>query len=173
MLSVNTAEIIKKADEIVRLCETRNPRSIARELGINIMEYHFKKQKGAYKVVMKNRYVFLKDDMNPIMTDIVLWHEIGHDQFHRDEAIKVGIFKEFNIFDMQQNRMEYEANIFASQGSLDDNDVLECVEQGYDVYQIARALRSDINLVILKIDTLIQKGYRLRRMDHRNDFLKS
>ena len=35
-------------------------------------------------------------------------HEIGHDALHREEAIKAGGFKEFNIFDMRQSRMEYE-----------------------------------------------------------------
>ena len=173
MLTANTLKIIKKADSIVRMCETRNPRKIAHELGITIFECPFTVQKGAYKVVLKNRYIFLKDDLNSVMADIVLWHEIGHDQFHRAEAVSNGAFKEFNIFDMQENRMEYEANIFASQGSLADEDVLDCIERGYDIYQIARALHSDINLVVLKVDTLIQKGYRLRRMEHRNDFLKN
>lgn len=172
MLTSATHEIIKKADSIVRMCETRNPRQVAKELGIIVFDRSFSKQKGAYTVVMKNRYVFLKEDLHPVMADIVLWHEIGHDQFHRDKAVKNGAFKEFNIFDMQQNRMEYEANIFAAQASLDDDDVLECIEYGYDIQQTARALRSDINLVILKVDTLIQQGYRLRRMEHRNDFLK-
>lgn len=172
MLTANTLEIIKKADSIVRLCETRNPRKIAQELGITVFKRPFSVQKGAYTVLLKNRYIFLKEDMHPVMENIVLWHEIGHDQFHRDKAVKVGTFKEFNIFDMQQNRMEYEANIFASQGSLADDDVLDCIDRGYDTYQIARALHSDMNLVILKVDTLIQQGYRLRRMEHRNDFLK-
>lgn len=173
MLTANTIEIIKKADSIVRRCETRDPRKVARELGILVREYPFNDQKGAYKVILRNRFVFLKQDLHPVMSDIVLWHEIGHDQFHRGIAIKQGEFREFNIFDMQENRMEYEANIFAAEASLADDDVLDCIERGYDVQMIARALRSDINLVVLKIDTLIQQGYRLRRMEHRNDFLKS
>ena len=41
----------------------------------------------------------------------MLWHEIGHDILHRQEAVAAGGFKEFNIFDMRENRMEYEANI--------------------------------------------------------------
>lgn len=48
------------------------------------------------------------------MEKIVLLHELGHDTLHRDEATKVGGFKEFNIFDMRDNRMEYEANIFVA-----------------------------------------------------------
>jgi len=73
---------------------------------------------------------------------------------------------------MQDNRMEYEANIFASQVALPDDDFLELAERGYDTQQIAKALNSDINLVALKADTLISKGYRLRPQEHRSDFLK-
>lgn len=106
------------------------------------------------------------------MEKIVLLHEIGHDVLHRNEAIKVGGFKEFNIFNMQDIRMEYEANIFASQVSLSDDDFLELCERGYNTQQIAGALNSDINLVALKADTLISQGYRLRQQEHRNNFLK-
>ena len=112
-------------------------------------------------------------------------HEIGHDALHREEAVKAGGFKEFNIFDMRQSRMEYEANIFASQISLPDDEILEYIENGYDIQQIARAMHSDINLVALKTDThsdinlvalktdtLIAQGYRFRHQEYRNQFLK-
>lgn len=102
----------------------------------------------------------------------MLWHEIGHDVLHRQEAVAVGGFKEFNIFDMRENRMEYEANIFASQASLPDDTILEYIENGYDIQQIARAMCSDINLIALKVDTLIAQGYQLRKQEHQNDFLK-
>ena len=73
---------------------------------------------------------------------------------------------------MRENRMEYEANIFASQASLPDDTILEYIENGYDIQQIARAMCSDINLIALKVDTLIAQGYQLRKQEHQNDFLK-
>ena len=48
------------------------------------------------------------------MENIVLLHELGHDTLHREEATKAGGFEEFNIFDIRDSRMEYEANIFAT-----------------------------------------------------------
>ena len=68
--------------------------------------------------------------------------------------------------------MEYEANVFATQIALPDVDFLELAERGYDVQQIAAALHSDINLVALKADTLISRGYRLRPQEHKRNFLK-
>lgn len=171
-MAFTTAEIVKKANKIVADCDTRDPYKAAKELGIQLLYRDFDKQRGAYKVIMRNRFVFLKTDMHPVVEKIVLWHEIGHDILHRNEAIKAGGFKEFNIFDMRENRMEYEANIFASQATLEDETILEFIQYGYDIHQIARAMRSDINLVALKIDTLIAQGYELRQQEHRNDFLR-
>lgn len=168
----NTSEIVKKANRIVQMYETRDPLKIASELGIEVIPCNFKQQCGAYKVILRNRFILIKNDLNPVMKRIVLWHEIGHDLLHRSETIASGGFREFNIFDMRENRMEYEANVFASQGSLADDEILEYIEQGYDIQQIAKALYSDINLVALKVDNLINDGYRLRRQEHRNDFLK-
>ena len=168
----NTSEIVRKANHLVKECGTRDPNRIARELGIEVMPCDFKRQKGAYKVILRNRFIFIKQDLHPVMSNIVMLHEIGHDILHQSEAIAAGGFKEFNIFNMQDIRMEYEANIFASQVALDDDEFLELCEKGYDIQQIARALRSDINLVALKSDTLISQGYRLRQQEHTNDFLK-
>lgn len=168
----STSEIVRKANQIVRQCGTRDPHKIAEELGIEIMYCPFTSQKGAYRVIMRNRFMFVKEDLHPVMENIVLLHELGHDSLHRDEATKAGGFKEFNIFDIRDSRMEYEANIFATQIALPDDDFLELAEQGYDVQQIASAMHSDVNLVALKADTLISQGYRLRPQEHRNDFLK-
>lgn len=168
----STSEIVHRANQIVKLCGTRDPHRIADELGIEIMYCPFKSQKGAYRVIMRNRFMFVKEDLHPVMENIVLLHELGHDSLHRDEATKVGGFKEFNIFDIRDSRMEYEANIFASQIAIPDDDFLELAEQGCDVQQIARAMHSDVNLVALKADTLISQRYRLRPQSYKNKFLK-
>lgn len=168
----STSEIVRKANQLVIQCGTRDPHKIAEELDIEIMYCSFKAQRGAYKVIMRNRFMFVKDDLHPVMENIVLLHELGHDSLHRDEATKVGGFEEFNIFDIRDSRMEYEANIFATQIALPDDDFLELAEQGYDVQQIASAMHSDVNLVALKADALISQGYRLRPQEYKNRFLK-
>ena len=149
-----------------------DPYRIAEELGINILYRDFKKQRGAYKVILKNRFIFLQNGLHPVIEQIVLWHEIGHDMLHRQEASLNGGFQEFNIFDMRENRMEYEANVFAAQASLPDDTIIEYIKDGYDIQQIAKAMHSDINLIALKVDTLNSQGYQFRKQEHRNDFLK-
>ena len=104
------------------------------------------------------------------MNTIVCAHELGHDQLHREFA-KSTPMQEFMLYDMTSRR-EYEANIFASELLLDDGEVLDYVSKGYDSMQIAKATSTDINLVALKVDSLIRNGHTLREQEHNSKFLK-
>lgn len=161
--------IVGKAKKLVLEHETRNPDRLAESLGIIILPTSFKKQKGLYKIIERNRFIIIKDDLESPLREIVLLHEIGHDALHRREAKE---FHEFNIFDMQNNTMEYEANLFAAEISLPDEEILEYIYQGYNAAQISSAMYSDINLVALKVAELNRRGYGFRSLEHRNDFLK-
>lgn len=171
-MSYSTIEIAEKATKLIEKWGTYDPYEFAESSGIYILKRNFKKQKGAYKVILNNRFIFINENLDPIMENIVFWHEIAHDVLHRSEAVSAGGFQEFNIFDMRKNRMEYEANVFAAQVTLDDNEILEYILKGYDIQQVAQIMNSDINLVALKVDILISQGYDLRSQEHRSDFLK-
>ena len=165
----STDNIIRRADALVRSTGTRDPERIAEALGIIVMDVNFEKQKGIYKVILRNRFIFIKSDLSEVMRRIVLLHEIGHDQLHRRLA---DAFQEFQIFDMSRNVMEYEANLFAAQIALPDEEILDYIRSGCDAAQIAMATASDINLVALKVSELSRRGYTFRDVDHRSDFLK-
>ncbi len=164
-------QIIEKGASMVRQFDTRDPFRIADELGI-IVRYSndFKRLKGMYRVIKRNRFIFLNANMSDRMTRIVCAHEIGHDQFHRHLATDACL-QEFMLYQMQ-DRPEYEANIMATELLLDTQDVLELVGDGFDVEQIARTLNSDINLVALKLGSLHNAGYQVRFPEFRSDFLK-
>lgn len=172
LLDIQTLEIVQTANRLVDTFGTRDPHRIAQALGIEVISVDFKRQRGAYKVLMRNRFIFIKNDLDPVMERVVMLHEIGHDVLHRKEAVKAGGFKEFNIFNMRENRMEYEANVFASQVSLDDEEILEYIHYGYDIQRIASAMHTDANLVALKTDALIAQGYCLHHQEYENRFLK-
>ena len=163
-----TSHIIRAAEGIVQRFETRNPDRIAGDLGIHIMECPLGNLKGMYKIIERNRFIFLNSNLEEVMRGIVLLHEIGHDQLHRKEA---ELFQEFNLFDMAANQMEYEANLFAAQIALPDEEILEYVYQQYTDAQIAQIMRSDINLVALKISELARRGHELRVPEHKRNFL--
>ena len=83
---------------------------------------------------MKNKFVTLNSNLDDVMTAIVLAHEIGHDRVHRNDlGSGQYAFQEFNLFNMRANRKEFEANVFASQILLDSEELLEYVNQGFDI----------------------------------------
>ena len=89
-MDIQTLEIVRKANRLTNELGTNDPHKIARELGIEVIPLSFKKQRGAYKVLMRNRFIFIKDDLHPVMERIVMLHEIGHDALKTDTLIAQG-----------------------------------------------------------------------------------
>jgi Zn-dependent peptidase ImmA (M78 family) len=164
-----TDEIIRCADKLVRRTGSREPELIALDLGITIMDVPFKTQKGVYKIIERNPFIFIKEDLDERMRRIVLLHEIGHDRLHRHQAKQ---FQEFRLFDMTNNTMEFEANLFAAQVALPDDVILDYIYQGYSVDQIAGEMESDINLVAIKVSDLCRRGYSFRVPEHETNIFR-
>jgi len=169
---MNTSEAITKdVRELMDMFDTRDPFRIASKLGIEIMYTDaLKRLKGMYRVIKRNRFIILNSKNSDKMNRIVCAHELGHDRLHREYA-KENTLKEFMLYDMS-TRQEYEANVFAASLLLDDETMLEYIKNGYDAEQIASATRTDINLVALKVDTLIREGYPLREQWYDSRFLR-
>lgn len=168
-----TSKMLSKVGtSLVRRFGTRDPFQIAGELGISVLlREDFGSLKGMYRVIKRNRFIFLNKDLGDRMLRIVCAHELGHDQLHRNLA-KGSAIQEFMLYDMT-TKPEYEANIVAAEILLDIDEILEYIyDYGYTSEQIARAMGTDINLVALKIAHLAETGYDLRRIEHRSDFLK-
>ena len=120
---MDDAKIIKKVRKYVRTYGTRNPESLARVLGVRICDADFVALKLVYKVIKRTPFIFIKKDLNPVMRKIVLLHELGHHALHRKEA---QIFQELNLFtDMTVSQMKYEANLFAAEILLPDDEILD------------------------------------------------
>lgn len=165
-------QLSRVGSRLVKRCGTRDPFEIAEQIGVNVMFCeNFGTLKGMYRVIKRNRFIFLNQDLDENTLRIVCAHELGHDQLHRQMA-KNHPIQEFVLYSMK-SVPEYEANIVASEILIDSNEVLDYIfDYGYTAEQIARAMSTDINLVALKISHLVTLGYPLRTLDHRSDFLK-
>lgn len=172
-MGYSVEKIADTADALIARFRTRNPEELASCLHITVMERNFRKQKGAYVVEMGNPFIFVRKDLDPVLRRIVIMHEIGHDRLHRAEAGSQCYFREFELFNMEASRMEYEANLMAAQLLLPDEEILEFIHAGYDTQQVALAMHSDTNLVALKNDILIARGHIFRRQEHDSRFLRS
>ena len=58
----NHNEAVRTADRLVRKYGTRDADQLAEALGLIVMPRAFKHQKGVYKVIERNRYIFIKQD---------------------------------------------------------------------------------------------------------------
>ena len=153
--------IYKEACRLVKLAGTRDPFQISKEIGVHVIyDYDFNELKGMYKIIQRNRFIFINGNLNERDRRMVCAHELGHDRFHQHFA-KTSALQEFMLYDMQ-SKPEYEANIFAAELLIDDDDILSLVKENYDIYQMASELGEDMNLILIKIDELRKRGHDLR-----------
>ena len=152
-------DAVSVANKVFRTYENRRPERIAKEMGILIIPAPFKKQKGAYKVIERQPIIFINDSLHPVVREIVFGHELGHHLLHREEAIQAGGFQEFNLFDMRENRMEYEANLFAADLLLEDDDVAEMSKnEDLNYFGFCSSLNASPELMSFKLYSLMKRG---------------
>lgn len=170
-MSVNY--IYDSVQKKIKKSGTRNPFNIAEDNGIMlIFDSNLNKMKGMYTIIKRNRIIIINNNMPERMQQIVCAHELGHDALHRQFA-KDGGLREFMLYDMK-SRPEYEANMYAADLLLDDDEVMELAKDGYDMQQVAGMLYTDINLVGLKMASMNYRGCDLRiGIEPRSDFLGS
>ena len=146
---INAESIHDKASEVVRQCGTRDTLRIAKELGIRVYyNDNFEDLLGMYTYKWKHRIIFLNSRLDDFDLQMVCGHEVGHDLFHRELA-KEDALKEFILFNMK-NSTEYEANAFVAHVRIGDDEMIEMMKQGYDVVQIAAAMGTNVNLMLIK-----------------------
>ena len=159
------------ANKLIKQYKSRNPYELADYMGVTVMlRDDFTKLKGMYTIIARKRFIFINSNLHPHMQRTVCAHELGHDQLHRELASE-RCFQEFVLYDMSL-RPEYEANVFASELLLPDDEILDLIGLEYDNIQIAQTMNSDPNLVGIKASLLLNRGYNFRIPGYRSDFLK-
>ena len=139
---------------LIRRYHTNDPFEIAAALDITVMERSdFQRQKGAFKVVLHNSFIFINATMSNEMKRIVCAHELGHALLHRSLGKTQECLMEFELFNIT-NSTEYEANLFAANLLLDDQSIESLIQDGFDVVQIARSLGTNVNLLLLKLQQM-------------------
>lgn len=170
-MTVDRTLAVQKAEQLRKKCATCDPFAIAKQLGIEVRYMEsFRQLKGMYAVIARNRFIFLNANNSEEMNRIVCAHELGHDQLHR-EAAKGEPLQEFSLWDLSGVR-EYEANLFAAQLLLQDEEILSHALAGKTCAEIAALTETDPNLVALKTECLKEKGFALNAQIYENKFLK-
>ena len=147
---------------------TRDPFRICREKGIEVMfRDDFTGQKGAFSLMLNVPFIFINNKLSDEMKRIVCAHELGHAMLHRKLCQKRTnqTIYEYEIFDIRDST-EYEANIFAANLLIDENELNEYMSYGYDIVQTARAMNLNVNLLLIKLHEMKDNEALLYALPH-------
>ena len=134
------------------LCDALGVRIRLKDLGTDVKAYYF------YQSRIRN--IVLNVRVSDVVRNILVGHELGHDRLHKDIAMLRG-FQELELFD-RATPAEYEANIFAAELLIDDNELLTLLnDEDMSFFDVARQLYVPADLLDFKFRILKHKGYRL------------
>ena len=159
------------AQELIIKYDTRDPFELCKAIGVEVFYADLGSLKGMYKYLKKNRFAVINENLDSFTKRLVCAHELGHDILHQNLAKQVCL-QEFMLYDMK-SRPEFEANLFASEILLSDDNILILAHEGLDIEQISKELCTDINLIALKVSSMNTRGYRFNNtIDAKSDFLR-
>lgn len=162
------------AEKLTRKYDTRNPYKICDALGVRIRIKDLGTDIKAYYFYQSRiRNIVLNSRVSDVVRRILVAHELGHDRLHKDIAMLKG-FQEVELFD-RAIPAEYEANLFAAELLIDDNEVLELLNnEDMSFFDVARELYVPAALLDFKFRVLKYNGYRIEAPYIANgDFLKN
>lgn len=128
--------------------------------------------KGFFIVHCRQKHITVNSDLPDELQRVVLAHEIGHCVLHCSSG-SMAAFHETVLFDTVDFK-EYEANIFASELLLTDDDVLDALNDDMFFFQAASVLCVPSEMLDFKFRVMKRKGYKLESpiISH-GDFLKN
>lgn len=102
--------IKRKVDELIYEWGTREPIRLCKYLGIRVKYGDYGSIKGAFRVILDKKCIFINDNLEENEKKIILSHELGHAILHSNESIQELLMFEHMV---KSGKLENEANLFA------------------------------------------------------------
>lgn len=136
-------------NKLVNKYGTRNPFTLADELGIIVQFSDIKSLCGFYTPLKRQRVILLnsrlQNDENEKLLNAVMAHELGHAILHRDSQCYFYSDRTFFL----KSKPELEANTFAAELLISNEDIWE--HRSYTTEQLAGITGYEKRLVELRI----------------------
>lgn len=136
-----------------RLCEMMGIKLIYQSLGRDANSC-----KGFFLESKRIQTITINSDLPHIIQKIIVAHELGHAVLHRRNGIHA--FHEVTLFD-DSSLMEKDANLFAAEYLLCDDDVLQMLNADSTFFSAAAELYVPMELLDFKFRVMKWKGYKL------------
>lgn len=162
-------KIIELAEKIKEEYGGRDIFETAENSGAAIWFRELGSLKGFYVCENGKRYIIVNSSLNRLMKKTVCAHEFGHDMLHRE--LSVGGIRESSLF-LSCDKTEREANLFAAELLLSDEETLSALEYSRDAESAAYELGALPEILAYKLELLNHKGYRFNVQLAASDFLK-
>lgn len=164
--------VIKEIQNLKNRFDTSDPFEIISGLKINLwFKSGLGNLKGFYLSALHQRYIVINENLDERDKLMVAAHELGHDRLHQNIA-QVSPLKDFKLFDMT-SRTEYQANFFASELLIANDDVEDCIAENMDFFGLCSTLGFNSQLVAFKLYGMMQRGHTINLPEVLNsDFLK-
>ena len=170
----NADYIIRAVDKLVGKYGTRDPYDLCGAMHIVLYRKDLqKKLKGFFFYHSRQKSIVTDSNVNEVLERILIAHELGHAVLHKKIAMMHG-FQEMEMFEGTARPMEYEANLFAAELLLEDEEVTASLRER-TFFETARALKVPAALLDFKLITLRAKGENFSSVPPLNskaDFLK-
>jgi len=159
--------IYNEAEQLHRELDTRNPVELLGHIGADVIysdKFSINGLKGFCTIQNRSKYVVINAKLSKHEKRIVAGHEAGHLILHTHE-IKRRPHQTLSDCYLYGNvgGIEYEANMFAADFMIEDNDVLEYVRDEYmDYFKMASALHVPPQLLDFKLRSMERRGHDVR-----------
>ena len=169
------SEICDSVSHLKRKYEETDPERLCKLLGIIVERRSLgvsdKAIKGFFVRIKRISLITVNGDLPKAVQRIIIAHELCHALHHKTAGASA--YHDFSLFD-ETNEFEKEANLFAAELLMDDDEVLENLNGDYTFYDAAKIMRVSPELLDFKFRIMKWKGYRLAEapVSARNDFLK-
>lgn len=161
--------IIHLAGEVLREFGGRNIFDTAANSGANVWLRELGGLKGFYVCEKGRRYIVVNRSLNALMRKTVCAHELGHDMLHRE--LSAGGIRENTLF-LAGNKTEREANLFAAEVLITDDEAFSVLEYSRDIEAAACELGVLPEILGYKLELLNFKGYQFNAPEISSDFLR-
>ena len=151
--------IYDMTEELKKTYDERDLNKLAKQLGILVdyfsMGYGQTSCKGFFMQAFDVKHISINSDLTLIEQYIIFAHEFGHAMQNQKAVVR---YDDWAILD-STNEMEINANYFAADWIMADEDVMDLVMSGMTFFQIAAMLNVLPELLAYKYHSMGRRGY--------------
>lgn len=139
--------IRREVSYLKRYYKTNDPFEVIRSKNILLLHENLGGIRGYYNLVLRQKQIHINCNLNEFQKNFTGAHELGHAIMHPKSCTPFLLENTYQSVD----KLEIQANKFAVEFLIEDQDIFEAREQGYTVDQISCLLGYRKELIELRL----------------------